>query len=171
LVQGLAIHRGTPYEIRYADHPSAHSVVDFAGIYVLYLVLAVGLLEPYTPDLLPPVMFLPAPESPAPVQSRTALWPRARSWYQHRPDGIAAARPSSRISSRSRYTGIWQRFQKTAGNENEDNTLCSGFMQHTNQLFRNRRLRSGGPYRRLACLRKWRLFTRLLLLDTLQSDC
>ena len=40
LVQGLAIHRGAPYEIRYADHPSAHSVVDFAGIYVLYLVLA-----------------------------------------------------------------------------------------------------------------------------------
>jgi hypothetical protein len=49
LVQGLAIHRGAPYEIRYADYPSAHSVVDFAGIYVLYLVLAVGLPQPYTP--------------------------------------------------------------------------------------------------------------------------
>src|ERR671914_1440514 len=46
LVQGLAIHRGAPYEIRYADHPSTHSVMDFAGVYVLYLVLTVAARQP-----------------------------------------------------------------------------------------------------------------------------
>jgi hypothetical protein len=51
--------RTLPNEIRYADHPSTHSIMDFAGVYVLYLVLAVGLPETYAPDLLPPVMFLP----------------------------------------------------------------------------------------------------------------
>jgi hypothetical protein len=48
-----------PYEIRYADHPSTHSIMDFAGVYVLYLVLAVGLPETYAPSLLPPVVVLP----------------------------------------------------------------------------------------------------------------
>jgi hypothetical protein len=38
-----------PYEIRYADHSGTHSVVDFAWVSVLYLVLAVGLPQPYTP--------------------------------------------------------------------------------------------------------------------------
>ena len=42
----------TPYEIRYADHSGTHSVVDFAWVSVLYLVLAVGLLQPGAPPLL-----------------------------------------------------------------------------------------------------------------------
>ena len=45
-----APRRTLPNEIRYADHPSTHSVVDFAGVYVLYLVLAVGLPETYVPE-------------------------------------------------------------------------------------------------------------------------
>jgi hypothetical protein len=39
-----------PYEIRYADHSGTHSVMDFAGVHVLYLVLAVGLPETYAPS-------------------------------------------------------------------------------------------------------------------------
>jgi hypothetical protein len=35
--------------------------MDFAGVYVLYPILAVGLPEPYVPSLLPSVMFLPLP--------------------------------------------------------------------------------------------------------------
>ena len=42
----------TPYEIRYADHSGIHRVVDFAWVSVLYLVLAVGLLQPGAPPLL-----------------------------------------------------------------------------------------------------------------------
>jgi hypothetical protein len=67
LVQGLAIHRGAPYEIRYADHPSTHSIVDFAGVYVLYLVLAVGLPEPYAPGLLPAVVLPTLLDNPLPL--------------------------------------------------------------------------------------------------------
>jgi hypothetical protein len=37
--------------------------MDFAGVYVLYPILAVGLPEPYVPSLLPSVMFLPLPLS------------------------------------------------------------------------------------------------------------
>jgi hypothetical protein len=41
--------------------------MDFAGIYVLYLVLAVGLPEPYALSLLPSVMFLPLLNHPLPL--------------------------------------------------------------------------------------------------------
>jgi hypothetical protein len=50
--------RTLPNEIRYADLLALIYIVDFTGVYVLYLVLAVGLPEPYVPYLLLPVMFL-----------------------------------------------------------------------------------------------------------------
>jgi hypothetical protein len=58
--------RPLPNEIRYADHPSTHSVMGFAGVYVLYLVLTVGLSEPYTPSLLLAVILSPLLNHPLP---------------------------------------------------------------------------------------------------------
>ena len=59
--------RTLPNEIRYADYPSTHSVMDFTGVYVLYLVLTVGLSETYAPSLLPPIVLLAFLDDPLPL--------------------------------------------------------------------------------------------------------